>query len=78
MFDILKAPLAFPRRTGPKPPLSRPNVPLMFGKPALTEFPTSEVVVVPSRNLWWRFGRLNVVDPSPAPYLVPMTENRFA
>ena len=28
------------------------NVPVMFGKPADTDLPTSEEVVVPSMNLW--------------------------
>ena len=50
----------------------------MFGNPASTVFPTSEVVVVPSRKRWCKLGRVNVVEPSPLPYVVPITAKRFA
>ena len=32
----------------------------------------------PTRNLFRRSGRLNVLDPSPAPHVVPMTVNNAA
>ena len=50
----------------------------MFGNPALTVFPTSDVVVVYSANLLCKFGKVKVVEPSPAPHLVPMTLKRLA
>ena len=52
--------------------------PLMFGNPAETDWPTSEVVVVYSANFLCRFGRVKVVEPSPAPHFVPITLKRLA
>ena len=50
----------------------------MFGNAADFIVPTSLALVVDSRKRPERFGRLNVVEPSPEPYFVPITAKRFA
>ena len=49
--------------------------PLKFGNPAAFTVPA---VALPWINLSVRLGKLNVVEPSPEPYVVPITENSAA
>ena len=51
-------------------------MPVILGNPALISVPTA-LVPAPSINLFLRLGKLNVVLPSPEPYVVPITSNKF-
>lgn len=72
---LLKAPVKEPLGDSLE---ARGPAPVMFGNPAATVWPTLEVEVVPSINREFKFGRVNVVEPFPLPYLVPIAANKFA
>ena len=73
-MDLLKAPVKEPLGDSLE---AKGPAPVMFGNPAATVVPTSDVEFAPWIKRVRRFGSLNVVLPSPAPCVVPMAAKSF-
>ena len=65
-FCSIKAPFATPNPGSPSAHA------VILGNPAFLTVPT---LVLPCKNLSVKLGKLKVVEPSPLPYVVPITAN---